>query len=69
MLLSTEHYIVEKLLNAAFSNPQKLGDLGVIVEIDESKFGKCKYHRGHHVEDQWIFGGYERGTGKFFWLL
>ena len=25
-----------------------------------------KYHRGHHVEGQWVFGGYERGTGRTF---
>lgn len=38
----------------------------MIVEIDESKFGKRKYNRGHHVEGQWVFGGVERTTGKFF---
>ena len=47
-------------------NSEKLGGPGVIVEIDESKFGKRKYHRGHHVEGQWVFGGYERGTGRTF---
>ena len=36
------------------------------MEIDESKFGKRKYHRGHHVEGQWVFGGYERGSGQVF---
>lgn len=38
----------------------------MIVEIDESKFGKRKYNRGHHVEGQWIFGGVERTSGNFF---
>ena len=33
---------------------------GVIVEVDESKFGKRKYHRGHHVEGAWVVGGVER---------
>ena len=47
-------------------NSVKLGGPGKIVEIDESKFGKRKYHRGHHVEGQWVFGGYERGTGRTF---
>lgn len=45
---------------------EQIGGDGKIVEIDESKFGKRKYHRGHHVEGQWVFGGVERGTGKCF---
>src|SRR5207237_9642598 len=43
-----------------------LGGDGIIVEIDESKFGKRKYNRGHRVEGQWIVGGFERGTGRLF---
>lgn len=39
---------------------------GVTVEIDESKFGKRKYHRGHAVEGQWVFGGVERDSGWLF---
>jgi len=39
------------------------------VEIDESKFGKRKYHRGHRVEGAWVFGGYERGSGKVFMFV
>jgi hypothetical protein len=31
-----------------------------IVECDESKFGKRKYHRGHRVEGVWVFGLVER---------
>lgn len=37
-----------------------IGGPGVIVEIDESKFGKRKYHRGHRVEGVWVVGGVER---------
>ena len=37
-----------------------IGGPGIVVEIDESKFGKRKYHRGHRVEGVWIFGGVER---------
>ena len=36
------------------------------MQIDESKFGKRKYHRGHHVEGQWVFGGIEQDSGKCF---
>ena len=34
-----------------------IGGNGVIVEIDESKFGKRKHNRGHHVEGVWVVGG------------
>jgi len=39
---------------------QKIGGPGIVVEIDESKFGKRKYNRGHRVEGSWVFGGVER---------
>lgn len=47
-------------------NGEKLGGKGKVVQIDESKFGKRKYHRGHHVEGQWVFGGIEEGSRKCF---
>lgn len=40
----------------------KIGGLNVVVEIDECKMGKRKYHRGHRVEGVWIFGGVERNN-------
>ena len=45
---------------------EQIGGPGEIVEIDESKFGKRKYHKGHHVDGQWVFGGIERGSGRSF---
>ncbi|KAK3892374.1 hypothetical protein Pcinc_003744 [Petrolisthes cinctipes] len=38
----------------------------MIVEIDESKFGKRKYNVGRIVEGQWVFGGICRQTRSFF---
>jgi transposase-like protein len=38
------------------------------VEIDESKFGRLKYHRGHPVKGQWVFGGVERESGVIFFV-
>jgi hypothetical protein len=36
-----------------------IGGEGVEVQIDESKFGKRKYNRGHSVEGVWVIGGVE----------
>lgn len=44
----------------------EIGGKNKVVEIDESKFGIRKYNRGHKIEGQWVFGGVERGSGKFF---
>jgi hypothetical protein len=41
---------------------------GVVVEIDESKFGKRKYHKGRQVEGQWVFGGIDRESNKCFFV-
>ena len=38
----------------------QVGDIGTIVEIDESKFGKRKNNRGHHVEGVWVLGMVEK---------
>ncbi|RWS01208.1 putative transposase-like protein, partial [Dinothrombium tinctorium] len=45
---------------------EKVGGPGKIVEIDEVKFGKRKYHRGKYVEGSWVFGGIERDSGRIF---
>ena len=44
--------------------PEPIGASGIIVEIDESKFGKPKYNRGRLLTGQWVFGMVERGTDK-----
>jgi ISXO2-like transposase domain len=48
-------------LCAAEVKSMELGGIdGPIVEIDESKFGKNKYHRGSYREGWWVFGAVER---------
>ncbi|KAG0421309.1 hypothetical protein DMUE_6300, partial [Dictyocoela muelleri] len=46
----------------------KIGGENVIVEIDESKFGKRKYNRGHRVEGTWVVGGVERSSERRIFL-
>ena len=38
---------------------QKIGGPGIIVELDESKIGRNKYHRGRPVKGAWVFGAVE----------
>jgi hypothetical protein len=45
---------------------EKIGGPNKIAEIDESKFGRRKYHKGHPVRGQWVFCGVERDSGKLF---
>lgn len=47
-----------------FSRNRKIGGKNEIVEIDESKIAKRKYHKGHHVEGAWIIGGIQRSKLK-----
>ena len=42
------------------NNGEKLGGEGKVVEIDEAKFGRRKYHRGARVDGVWVFGVVER---------
>ena len=58
-------YRVLKLLSSVlpekyYSGLDKIGGSGIIVEMDESKFGKRKHHRGHRVDGVWVFGGVEK---------
>jgi hypothetical protein len=41
-----------------------IGGLNIIVEIDETKFGKRKYHRGHRLDGVWVISGFERTTQR-----
>ena len=58
------HFFRECCLTVLLDNSEKIGGNGVEVEIDESKFGKVKYYRGHRVEGQWVFGGHEKNNKR-----
>ena len=45
---------------------EKIGGVGKVVEIDETLIAHRKFNRGRVVAQQWLFGGVERETGKFF---
>ena len=53
-------FLRECCITTIIDNSQQIGGNGIEVEIDESKFGKRKYYRGHKVEGQWVFGGREK---------
>jgi transposase-like protein len=46
-----------------------IGGENQIVEIDESKFGKRRFHRGKWVEGVWVFVGVQRGSRKSFFRV
>ena len=39
------------------THPNKIGGEGKVVEIDESKFGRRKNHKGRIIEGKWVVGG------------
>ena len=59
----------EACIYSIMDKSEPIGGNGVEVEIDESKFGKCKYHRGHRVEGQWVFGGQEKYNKQRIFMI
>jgi hypothetical protein len=66
ILIDYFNFIREVLIFWAHNNSEQIGGEGKIVEIDEAKIGKRKYNRGRYLEEQWVFGGIERGSNIFF---
>lgn len=64
----TEYYrFFRELVSSSLEDiDTRIGGEGIIVEIDESKFGKRKYNRGHAVEGAWVVGGIERSIERKF---
>ena len=48
---------------------EQIGGVGKEIEIDESKFGKRKYHQGKRVDGLWVFGGIKRESKKCFFEI
>lgn len=46
-----------------------IGGEDVVVEVDESKFGRKKANRGHPVEGVWVLGGVERTNARRVFLV
>ena len=59
----------ECCISRIIDNSTQIGGNGIEVEIDESKFGKRKYYRGHHVEGQWVFGGREKYDKRKIFMI
>ncbi|KCZ73977.1 hypothetical protein H311_05062, partial [Anncaliia algerae PRA109] len=59
--LSLQSYHILKLLGR-----NKIGGLGHVVEIDESKFSKRKYNVGRLIRSPWIVGGIDLTTNQIF---
>ena len=58
----------EVFLDYCASNSSEIGGEGKVIQIDEAKFGKRKYHRGRYIDGKWIFGGIEMGSKKSFFV-
>jgi hypothetical protein len=60
------HVLSNVIASWFLQNCQPIGGPGVIVEIDEAKFGKRKYNKGAYREGMWVLGGVDRNTGNCF---
>jgi transposase-like protein len=56
----------EVCISVLEQDSEVIGGPGIVVEIDESKFGKRKYNRGRRVDGCWVFGAIERESKKCF---
>jgi hypothetical protein len=56
----------ETMLEFLEDGSKKIDGPNKIVQIDDSKIGRPKYNRRQPLQDQWVFGGVERGSGRTF---
>jgi len=60
------NYCRQICLYDVITTERKIGGDGVVVEIDESAFGKRKNRKGKFVKPTWVVGGVERESKKCF---
>ncbi|KAJ8973851.1 hypothetical protein NQ317_016406 [Molorchus minor] len=48
---------------------EPLGGIGKVVEIDEANMDLRKYNRERLVQGQWVYGGFERGSNRTFFVV
>jgi transposase-like protein len=53
-------YFMQLISTSLNEEDTRIGGPGIIVEIDETKLGKRKYNRSHHVGGAWAVCGVER---------
>jgi transposase-like protein len=63
-ITSYMNFFRELVISTLEDDNHVIGGPGIIVEIDESKFGKRKYYRGRMIEGVWVVGGIERTNEK-----
>ena len=63
------HFFRECCLTTMMETSEKIGGNGIEIEINESKFRKHKYYRGHRVEGQWVFRGREKYNKKKVFMV
>lgn len=59
-------YVHAVCVDACLRMNDPIGGVGMVVEIDEFKFGKRKSNLGRMIEGDCVFGGIERGTKSVF---
>ena len=64
------HWLFRRLAARGLSEVDTvIGGRGIIVEIDETKLGRRKFNRGHHVEGVWVLVGVERTEARRIFVV